>query len=147
MKTIKFPLFTCKSEPDYVRIKKVLKYWNGDTDYQTLRELCAFAETCRNMTFTQIIEQFREQDQAPFIPKKPSKPTQEQTLPTIEPSIPVRDESLRERLFKAVLEREGTPNFTGQNLKELNEGFHQLINENLFPDSFEEQVEFLWQCI
>jgi hypothetical protein len=150
-KIINVRLFEARTASDYVRITKVLKQWNGQNDLETLRNLCSFAEDKKGVDVQTIIEQFTDSIapvmEQPFFHKKPSEPAQEQTLPTVEPSVPIREESLRDRLFKAVLDREGTPNFTGQNLKELNDGFHQLVNENLFPDSFEEQVEFLWQCI
>ncbi len=154
-KIINVRLFEAQTASDYVRLTKVLKQWNGQTDLKTLHDLCVFAEGKKGIDVQTIINQFTDSItpamEQPFFHKKAPEPAVEPSLPTNDVIIPTREISFRERLFKAVFEKEvahsGITQFTSQNLKELNEGFHQMIDENLFPDSFEEQVHFLWQTI
>lgn len=75
-----------------------------------------------------------------FFNKKASEPAQDVSLPTNEPS-------LRERLFHAVRERNEGKLLTSFQIKELNEGFRYMMDQNIHSDSFDKQVEFLYDCI
>jgi hypothetical protein len=149
-KIINVRLFEARTASDYVRITKVLKQWNGQNDLETLRNLCSFAEDKKGVDVQTIIEQFTDSIapamEQPFFHKKALKPLQVETLPTIESSTPVREESLRERLFKAVQERKGWDKLTIEHLQQLNKAFRDV--DQLGTDEFEQQVTYLtFNCI